>query len=148
MINFGSLRNMDKEKYDRNIMIVQYAKDIPDYAERQSLLSPHYKNFQIVKLLKEANQLNVQSFDEYFVPNFIKQLKAYNAISLIDAYIEEFQEKDAVFVCYCSNLELCHRKVILGLFQGRAKELGKDVYNKLFIEEYPDYSYMYDEYKR
>lgn len=102
-------------------------KNIPQW----NALSPSYGLLKTYLELKKAGNWNQQTFDNIYVPRFLKEMKTYHQQDLIELY-EQAKKQDLVLCCYCQHEETCHRSIIAGLMQGAGiKVAGKD-YSKYF----------------
>lgn len=125
--NIYKTRNLNGKK----IAIVRSYKKPIDNMPQWDALSPSYGLLKTYLDLRKKGNWNQQTFDDIYVPQFLKEMKAYHQNDLNMLYTQA-KKQDLVLCCYCQHEELCHRSIIAGLMQGAGiKVAGKD-YSKYF----------------
>lgn len=137
MIIIKNIRDAKSEPCDEIWAIVRSMKSKSAGIEQVQDLSPTWDLFKKYRALKEQGDWNEQTFQEIYVPQFLRELKANrNAINLLNKlYSADKRGETICLVCFCPNEAMCHRSIIAGLLQGVGcdvrTETGAD-YSKYF----------------
>ena len=141
MIEINNFNNICIDGYDEVWAIVRSYKNynpnseilwIPELSPSKNLFSKYLK-------LKDTNKWNTESFNNIYVPQFLKEMKtnivARNKLNELSR--KDKQNKNICLICFCLDETLCHRSIIAGLLQG----VNRNVIG-------PNYSKYYDLYKQ
>ena len=141
MISIGNFKTISSE-YDEIWFIVRSLKGgVPNtgtIALHVPQLSPKTELFQDYLKWSKNNQWNKEVFNKDYVPRFLEQMKySTEAKQCLNTLFQKSRAgKNILLVCFCSNEELCHRSIVLGLLQGVGAETNGS-----------DYCHFYDLYK-
>lgn len=98
---------------------VRIAKFLPSDWEHWEGLTPSKKLLFAAKRLEKNNNWNSNTFSEFYLPNFLKEISsssiARNELKMIQKNLRE--GKDVYYSCYCKDPQLCHRGVLADLFE-------------------------------
>jgi uncharacterized protein YeaO (DUF488 family) len=136
MITIANINQINPFDYDETWAIVRsYKKNIMGIKQVPEL-SPSSSLFSLYLRLKKEGSWGFNTFQEKYVPTFLKEMCSKEARNkLNELYKLDKEGKNICLVCYCPNETLCHRSIIIGLLQGvGCKTCGKD------------YSYYYKQY--
>lgn len=137
MIKIARMSEIRRGQYDLNFAIVRSMKNPSDWLVQEDLLSPSKNLFYKYLDLKKAGNWNKKSFDEIYVPQFLRELKANkSATDKLNEIYSLSKTKSIALCCFCDDEELCHRSIIAGLLQGA----GADV---VASKDYRHYYEMY-----
>lgn len=109
---------------------------LPELAPSESLLNLYLN-------LKNNGRWGKETFDKYYVPNFLYEMKKKEKRNALTKIFYEGMERDIVLLCHCKNEELCHRSILIGLLQGAEKENGIKI-----VDCKTDYSKYYTMFKK
>ena len=118
MIETMSLRKCNPEKYDEVWLIARHPGKAMDFVKKNSNvfvvpeLSPSEELFSTFYYLKNSGKWNQDAFDEIYKPEFLEQIMFSNpAISRL-RHLLKHQESSIALVCFCSDKNMCHRRLI------------------------------------
>lgn len=134
MIQITNIRNMNPKAYDKAYVIVRSLKTPISYAEQLSVLSPNTTIFYEFLKFKKNGQWNQKTFDEWYTPAFVNQIKQdTNAKQTLKNILQmDKQGLNIVLACFCTDPNMCHRNIIAGIL----KENGGNVYADGQIKTY------------
>lgn len=121
MIDIKKIQDVKYEDYDEIWCIVRFMKYKSDKMKHITALSPSTTLFQTFKELQSKGEWNEKTFQNVYVPAFIKQMKSNNEDCikyLNELYNLDKQNKKICLVCFCQDETMCHRSIIAGLLQG------------------------------
>ena len=96
-------------------------------------LSPSKELLKVIEKLKETGSWNQESFQEYFVPSFIKEtLQSPLKDVLNEAFVYSKNNKLAI-ACFCEDKNMCHTSVIEGLLQAVGSETDGTNYSSYWL---------------
>lgn len=121
MIYIKSIRNVKYAEHDEVWAIVRSLKNKSDKLKQVQELSPSLNLFFKYQKLAKENKWNETTFQNIYVPQFLKELKEgkhyiYPVLNQLCAL--DKAGKNICLVCFCPNEALCHRSIIAGLLQG------------------------------
>lgn len=141
MIDIMSIRELRVGEYDECYAIVRYLKYKTPGLTQLDVLSPSTALFDKYKALRDAGNWNKQSFEEIYLPQFLREMR-YNteaANALNELYLKSRAGKRIALVCFCDDESLCHRSVVGGMLQGAGAQVnmksGKNygAYYKMYL---------------
>lgn len=142
MITIGNLYEDGIDNSLKRYAIVRTIKGNQElYDEQESLLSPSISLLNLVNNLRKNGNWNKETFNRYYVPNFLYEMKARDKRKRLTAIYKEGINSDIILLCHCSEEELCHRSIIAGFLQGAAKETGIELVN--CNNDYSEYYNMF-----
>lgn len=140
MIRLLNIREIGKYPLDETWVIVRSLKSPIKNTVQVKELSPSYELFIQYRQLAEQNNWNRQTFDEIYVPQFIREMQ--NPIArerLNELYLKEKQGLSIGLACFCTDETMCHRSIVGGLLSGAGANVVTSTGN--------DYSHYYENYK-
>lgn len=119
MIEIRNIRNVRRGQFDEVWAIVRYYRGKSDWITHVPELSPSQLLVARYSKLKLAGEWNKSSFDEKYLPVFLREMKAPAARNkLNELYRADKAGKRIALVCFCADESLCHRSIIAGFLQG------------------------------
>ena len=114
MLETNCIARVVQHNYDEVWAIVRSFDNCPSHWRHVQSLSPSLELFWQYRRLLKAGQWNKQSFDTIYKPQFIQQIENDPVAQDDLDYLTELdaQGKNIALVCFCGNVELCHRKLI------------------------------------
>lgn len=132
MIYFGSLHDIDYNRYDQIWLVVRSPKkaaDIlqkhPDKVIHHPILSPSFNLFMKYDSLRKAGLWNDGTFKTEYVPQFLSEMHTYAARQELNSLYAQGSEKDILCVCFCPNETICHRTILRGILQHAETRMGR-----------------------
>lgn len=109
-------------------------------------LSPSTNLFFDYRDADKAGRWDQSYYDTNYTPRFLKEMTAPDAKrSIRELILRGSEGNDIAIACFCSDIELCHRKILLGILQGATKEMGL---SHVVDRRLPDWSRYWDGYKQ
>ena len=144
MIRVTSLSNLRKleDSFDVTWIIARSVKNqMKDILQVQDL-SPSYALLRKFKTIEDQGLWNDKSFDEEYLPDFIKEMAASDSVvkRLNELCRMDKEGKNVCLLCFCKDERECHRSIIGGILQG----VGRNV---IFDDPNADYSRYYGMYQ-
>lgn len=131
------------DEYDYIFMIVRSSKINNPHIVQVPELAPSDHLFFTYRKWVEKDEWNQDTFDEKYVPWFLRDLvnnpNSVNALNMIYS-LSEIEHKRVCLLCYCGVESMCHRSIIAGLLQG----VGASV--RFVPDTKADYSKYYSDY--
>lgn len=127
MISFGTFADMEYSKYDQIWMIVNKLKTMPNARNVfwHPELGPSHELFAKVQRWKKNKEWDQNKFDSEYVSQFLWELKQNRtAIKSLKTLCKSGIDGNILVVCYCSDENFCHRRIIKGLTQGAYRSHG------------------------
>lgn len=138
MIKIGTYKDIDILNFDEIWYIMRSVKNLSHngnaVVRHVPLLSPSTDLFQEYLYLRNSSQWNMMTFQNNYVPKFLKEMQDVGPMQLLDKLYKESKHKDFLLVCACSNEAMCHRSIIAGILQG--------MYPDIDIRSQDDCNYM------
>lgn len=109
-------------------------------------LSPSPELFHAYLNWKQNGQWNEDTFQEKYVPQFIAEMHGEEQRNYLNILFQRAQEKCILLLCFCTEEDMCHRSIILGIMQGIYAEKGLNVRcegEDFTMDDYSDYYAMY-----
>lgn len=105
---------------DENWAIVRSLRNKTDWIKQVTALSPSTDLFYRYLRLRNAGKWNKNSFQEIYVPQFLRELRANEEAEKMLQYLCEQDKlgKTIVLVCFCTDESECHRSIIAGILSG------------------------------
>lgn len=125
--------------WDTKYAIVRSYKNTSTAFIQLSILSPSTELFYRYRQLKAQNNWNERTFQEEYVPAFLKQMCGKEERNALNTIYKESKTKNIIAACFCDEEYLCHRSVVIGLLQGAGANIK--------TQENKDYSHYYRAYK-
>lgn len=117
MITVTNIRNLNYADYDEVWAIVRSLKN-PGRLKQVTELSPSWDLFKKYLALRESGKWNAESFENVYVPVFLKEMKNADARrKLAELIALDRQGKHICLACFCLDETLCHRSIIAGILQ-------------------------------
>ena len=83
-------------------------------------LSPSCNLFKKYLALRDAGKWNMESFQNIYVPVFLKEVQNAAARKKLAELIDlDKHEKRICLVCFCPDEMLCHRSIVAGILQNK-----------------------------
>lgn len=116
--SISNLRNIN-EHYDETWAIVRSLKNPIRGVVQVTALSPSMDLFFRYQRMSKAGKWNADSFQEMYVPQFIREMKQSREAQEKINYLmnADREDKNICLVCFCGNESLCHRSIIAGFLQ-------------------------------
>lgn len=117
MITITNIRNINYASYDAVWTIVRSLKN-PGRMKQVAELSPSWNLFKKYLALRESGKWNAESFENVYVPVFLKEMQ--NAAArrrLVELVDQDRQGKHICLACFCPDEALCHRSIVAGILQ-------------------------------
>lgn len=120
MIRIDRISNVNPADFDICYAIVRSMKNPSKNFQQLAALSPSWTLFKGYRNLVEAHQWNQGSFDRYYVPTFLQEMKSPEARAELNRlyWASERDNQKIALVCFCTQESLCHRSIIGGMLQG------------------------------
>lgn len=117
MITITNIRNINYEAYDEVWAIVRSLKN-PGRMKHVPELSPSWDLFKKYLALRDAGKWNTKTFQDIYVPIFLKEMHTKTAINKLNELVRlDRQRKHIALVCFCPDKTTCHRSIITGMLQ-------------------------------
>lgn len=121
--NWYIVRKLGDEIYSQNFI------HVPE-------LSPSPELFARYRQLKKLGQWNKETFDNIYVPIFLKEMTSEQAINHIKFLVRESKKRNIALFCFCENEIICHRSIVGGILKGYKSDI-------ICPDEYLKYYEMY-----
>lgn len=124
LIVITNIRNVHPNEYDEIWAIVRSFKNKPYYIRQVPELSPSWDLFKKYLSLRDMGMWNKESFERYYRPYFVSQINADPwAQSALETLIAKHNSgKKIALVCFCTDVNLCHRRIISEMLTERGVE--------------------------
>lgn len=125
MISFGSFQDIGKVKADEIWLIVRSLKSFPQAnvpVIHVPDLSPSWELFTEFQNKKKAGQWNKDTFENWYKPIFLNEMKSIPAMTQLARLYTEGFKKDILCICFCPDESTCHRSIIRELLLYRSPE--------------------------
>ena len=78
-------------------------------------------------LLKKSNMWNEENWQNYYVPEFIKETLGIDHRKALNELYVASKTKKIALACFCKDASHCHRSILIGLMQALQRETeGED----------------------
>ena len=125
MINICSIRDLKNYANCEQYAIVRSLKNPIKGVSQMPELSPDWNLFKFYLNEKNQGTWNVETFQNEYVPRFINQIKKdAQARKTLERLIKESHTKDIALACFCSNIDMCHRKIIAAILKKAGAAIG------------------------
>ena len=78
-------------------------------------LAPSESLFKEYRRLVDLSKWGKNSFEDYYVPQFLKDMQREDSKKMLQVLLTESKKKDIVLACFCSDESLCHRSIVAGI---------------------------------
>lgn len=121
MLYTGSIRDIDKTKYDEIWIIVRSLGDVPTGGNVYHVpqLSPSYNLFYDYRNWVKQGVWCKKQFDDVYKPRFLEEMKSDTAQQYLNLLRESCKTKDILICCFCSDESMCHRSIVKELVEGK-----------------------------
>lgn len=117
MITVTNIRNINYADYDEVWAIVRSLKN-PGRMKQAAELSPSWNLFKKYLALREAGRWNAETFENVYVPVFLKEMQnAAARKKMAELITMDRQGKRICLACFCPDETMCHRSIIAGILQ-------------------------------
>lgn len=117
MITITDIRSVNRSAYDEVWAIVRSLK-YPGKMKQVAELSPSWDLFKKYMQLRDAGRWNTATFQNIYVPTFLKEMQAEAARKKLAELVKlDQQGKRICLVCFCGDETLCHRSIVAGILQ-------------------------------
>lgn len=117
MITITDIRNVNRSAYDEVWAIVRSLK-YPGKMKQVAELSPSWDLFKKYMQLRDAGRWNAATFQNIYVPTFLKEMLNIEARKKLEELTElDRQGKRICLVCFCPDEVTCHRSIVAGILQ-------------------------------
>lgn len=140
-VYIANIYHMPKTKAHFNYAVMQSWRPTEGIIQLKDL-APKYPLFQRYLELKREGDWNSNTFNNIYVPQFLRDLRSNpRSVDALDRIVELCSiGVDVALGCSCLDETLCHRSILAGILSG----LGCEV----ITETGHDYSEMYLNYMR
>lgn len=115
MITVTNIRNINYADYDEVWAIVRSLKN-PGRMKQAAELSPSWNLFKKYLALREAGRWNAETFENVYVPVFLKEMQnAAARKKMAELITMDRQGKRICLACFCPDETMCHRSIIAGI---------------------------------
>lgn len=120
MLYTGSIRDIDKTKYDEIWVIVRSLGNVStgDNIYHVPQLSPSYNLFYDYRNWVKQGVWCKKQFDEVYKPRFLEEMKSDTAQQYLNLLRESCKTKDILICCFCNDESMCHRSIVKELIEG------------------------------
>lgn len=120
MLYTGSIRDINKTKYDEIWVIVRSLGNVPtgDNVYHVPQLSPSYDLFYDYRNWVKQGVWCKKQFDEVYKPRFLEEMKSDTAQQYLNLLRESCKTKDILICCFCNDESMCHRSIVKELVEG------------------------------
>lgn len=120
-----NIRSADHKKYDEVWGIVSFMSPANlKYYKQVRSLAPSVDLFSKFTRLKENNNWNIETFNTIYKPQFLKEMQSEKVQASLKTLAKLYKSGERICLfCYCSNVELCHRKLIANLLEDMGVEV-------------------------
>lgn len=115
-----------KLSYQERFAIVRSYKHPSALFKHLPVLAPSTELFYRCQELKQERNWNQETFEQIYVPNYLKQMHGKEEIATLDILCEKSLHENIILACFCHDESHCHRSILTGLLQGA----GIDVHTK------------------
>lgn len=116
MLETGTFRDIDIEKYDEIWLVVRSLKAMPRNPKQNIIhvpvLSPSLKLFFDFNNWKKQGKWTQEQFNQIYTPRFLKEMLQPKQRMVLNDLAEKSKSKDILITCYCTNECMCHRSLI------------------------------------
>lgn len=141
MIFIRNIKDLSKDN-DNQWLIVRSANNISEWMTYVPALSPSKELFFKYLDLKKKGQWGRETFEEIYVPIFLKDIKSNmdNSKNVLNqVYKMDKSGMDITIACFCQFESLCHRSIIAGLLMGVGCNVDVMVKDNDYIKYYEMY---------
>ena len=142
MLYTGSLKDINKEKYDEIWIIVRSLGNVKtgDNVYHVPQLSPSWELFKDFNNWKSHGLWNKKQFDTVYTPRFLKEMESSVSQEYINMLAVKCLTKDVLICCFCEDESMCHRSLVKSLVEN-------SIYSKFYLliagsRTFNDYSYL------
>ena len=127
MIKIGRISDVSVG-FDENWLVVRSpGKASLAHAVHEPRLSPSRELFYRYLDMKKAGKFNMEWFQRFYVPAFLKELIADDgSLMLLDRLYRDSFTKDILLACFCAEEALCHRSILAGMLAGAGAKIQCD----------------------
>lgn len=120
MIYVGKLNDYRilHEQWDEKWAIVRSYKHASSAFKQVAILSPSTELFYMYRGMVNNGTWNKESFEQSYVPNFLKQMHGQNEVKMLNMLFNMSKTKKIALACFCDDEDKCHRSIIAGLLSG------------------------------
>lgn len=124
MLYTGSIRDIDKTKYDEIWVIVRSLGNfsVSDNIYYVPQLSPSYNLFHDYRNWVKQGVWCKKQFDEVYRPRFLEEMKSDTAQQYLNLLRESCKTKDILICCFCNDESMCHRSIVKELVEGKSDD--------------------------
>lgn len=123
MITITNIRSVNHTNCDEVWAIVRSLKN-PGRMKQVAELSPSWGLFKRYLQLRDSGRWNAATFQNIYVPTFLKEMQTTVAQKKLNELIElDRQGKRICLVCFCHDEATCHRSIIAGILQHRGIQI-------------------------
>lgn len=120
MITTASIRDIHPDDYDEVWAIVRSANKLHANVKHVPVLSPSKELFWHYLDLAKTGRWNIGTFESDYRPVFMKEMESPEAVAMLDHLVDlDRAGKNIALVCFCTDKNLCHRKLIAELLTQR-----------------------------
>ena len=117
MVTITDIRSVNYAEYDEVWAVVRSLKN-PGRMGHVPALSPSWELFRKYLRLRDTGQWNEASFQEIYVPVFLKEMQFESARRKLNELVWlDRNGKRICLVCFCPDETLCHRSILAGMLQ-------------------------------
>lgn len=120
MLKFAQISKVKPGQFDQVIAPVRSLRSPHLWMEQVPALAPSPDLFHKYLDLRKEGHWNRETFEEVYVPQFLRELKANSKAAqwLNRLYLMDRHGKNIALTCYCTDETLCHRSILAGLLAG------------------------------
>lgn len=117
MVTVTNIRNIDCAAHDEVWAIVRSLR-YPGKMRHVPELSPSWALFKQYLTLRDTGKWNNDSFNNIYVPVFLKEMQTATARKKLTEIVEmDKQGKRICLACFCDDEAMCHRSIVAGILQ-------------------------------
>lgn len=121
------------EKYETVWFITRDATEVMEFVSAhpqvhvQPGLSPQPELFSRYREFAGLGQWDQRTFDEFYVPRFLKDLSDHpEGIALLQELKERSAREEIALACFCETERMCHRSIVGGILWNMGASIDCD----------------------
>ena len=125
MINICSIRDLKNYPNATKYAIVRSLSRPIANVEQLSELSPNKQLFFWYRNTVNSGTWGPELYINEYVPKFMAQMRSdKKAQEILIDLIKRSKREEIALACFCSDLNLCHRKIVAAILKENGAEMG------------------------
>lgn len=124
MIHTTSISKLRNYPNATKFAIVRSLKREIKDVEQLAILSPSKELFWDYCDWKKNGIWNIQTFNLKYRPRFLAEMTSPYARMMLEELAERSHNEEIVLACFCPDINLCHRKIIVSLLRELNASIG------------------------